>query len=159
MASPLGDRGGPPPLDGRPGAAGVGPAGVGTATSQEQRSLGDLLRDLANDSTRLVRDEIALARTEATAKARQAGAAVAMMVAGAVLAIPAILFVLQAVVTLLSNVMYDWIAMLLVALVLGIAAFLLVRKGQADLSAGNLTPERTAANLKRDVNLVQEKVS
>lgn len=81
------------------------------------------------------------------------------MVAGAVLAIPAILFVLQAVVTLLSNFMYDWIAMLLVALVLGLAAFLLVRKGQAALSAGSLTPERTAANLKRDVNLVQEKVS
>ena len=153
MASPLDDRG-PPPLNGRPGTV-----GVGTASGQEQRSLGDLLRDLANDSTRLVRDEIALARTEATNKARQAGVAVAMMVAGAVLAIPAILFVLQAVVTLLSNFMYDWIAMLLVALVLGLAAFLLVRKGQADLSAGSLTPERTAANLKRDVNLVQEKVS
>lgn len=152
MASPLDDRGTPPPLNGRPG-------GVGATTGQEQRSLGDLLRDLANDSTRLVRDEIALARTESTNKARQAGTAVAMMVAGAVLAIPAILFVLQAVVTLLSNFMYDWIAMLLVALVLGLAAFLLVRKGQAALSAGSLTPERTAANLKRDVNLVQEKVS
>ena len=156
MASPLDDRGTtPPPLNGRPGGVGVG----ATTAGQEQRSLGDLLRDLANDSTRLVRDEIALARTEATNKARQAGVAVAMMVAGAVLAIPAILFVLQAVVTLLSNFMYDWIAMLLVALVLGLAAFLLVRKGQAALSAGSLTPERTAANLKRDVNLVQEKVS
>jgi len=153
MASPLDDRGTPPPLNGRPGGVGA------TTTGQEQRSLGDLLRDLANDSTRLVRDEIALARTEATNKAKQAGTAVAMMVAGAVLAIPAILFVLQAVVTLLSNFMYDWIAMLLVALVLGLAAFLLVRKGQAALSAGSLTPERTAANLKRDVNLVQEKVS
>ena len=156
MASPLDDRGTtPPPLNGRPGGVGVG----ATTAGQEQRSLGDLLRDLANDSTRLVRDEIALARTEATNKARQAGVAVAMMVAGAVLAIPAILFVLQAVVTLLSNFMYDWIAMLLVALVLGLAAFLLVRKGQAALSAGSLTPERTAANLRRDVSLVQEKVS
>ena len=157
MASPLDDRGTPPPpLNGRPGGVGAtATAGAG----QEQRSLGDLLRDLANDSTRLVRDEIALARTEATNKARQAGVAVAMMVAGAVLAIPAILFVLQAVVTLLSNFMYDWIAMLLVALVLGLAAFLLVRKGQAALSAGSLTPERTAANLRRDVSLVQEKVS
>lgn len=151
MALP-GDRPAPPPLGGRPMAG--GPGGEG-----QQRSLGELFRDLANDSTRLVRDEIALARAEAGAKARQAGVAVAMMAAGAVLAIPAILLVLQAIVTLLSNFMYDWVAMLLMAALLGLAAFLLVRKGQADLSADRLSPDRTVANLKRDVSLVQEKVS
>jgi drug/metabolite transporter (DMT)-like permease len=106
-----------------------------------------------------VRDEIALARTEATEKAKQAGLAVAMMAAGAVLAIPAVLFVLQAVVDLLSNFMRDWLAGLLVGLVLAIAAFLLVKVGQGRLSASSLTPERTAQNLKRDASLVQEKVS
>ena len=39
----------------------VGPAGPGGAAGGgEGRSIGELLRDLANDSTRLVRDEIAL---------------------------------------------------------------------------------------------------
>jgi uncharacterized membrane protein YqjE len=125
----------------------------------ESRSIGELLRDLANDSTRLVRDEITLARTEAQEKVRQVSGAVAMMAIGGVLAIPAIVLLLQAVVTLLSNFMYDWVAMLLVGIVVAVIGYLLVRKGQNDLSASRLAPERTAANLRRDVNLVQEKVS
>jgi uncharacterized membrane protein YqjE len=125
----------------------------------ESRSIGELLRDLANDSTRLVRDELALAKTEAQEKVSQVGSAVAMMAIGAVLAIPALVLILQAVVTVLSNFMYDWVAMLLVGIVIALVGYLLVRKGQNDLSAGRLAPERTAANLRRDVRLVQEKVS
>jgi hypothetical protein len=139
----------------------VGPAGPGGAAGGggEGRSIGELLRDLANDSTRLVRDEIALARAEATEKVRQAGAAVAMIAAGGVLAIPALVIVLYAIVLLLSNYMRDWIAGLLVGLVVAAVAGLLARKGINDLSAGRLAPERTTANIKRDVHLVQEKVS
>jgi uncharacterized membrane protein len=125
----------------------------------ESRSIGELLRDLANDSTRLVRDELTLAKTEAQEKVSQVGAAVAMMAIGAVLAIPALVLILQAVVTVLSNFMWDWVAMLLVGVVIALVGYLLVRKGQNDLSAGKLAPERTAANLRRDVRLVQEKVS
>jgi uncharacterized membrane protein len=125
----------------------------------ESRSIGELLRDLANDSTRLVRDELALAKTEAQEKVSQVGSAVAMMAIGAVLAIPALVLILQAVVTVLSNFMWDWVAMLLVGIVIALVGYLLVRKGQNDLSAGRLAPERTAANLRRDVRLVQEKVS
>ena len=125
----------------------------------ETRSIGELLRDLANDSTRLVRDELTLAKTEAQEKVSQVGAAVAMMAIGAVLAIPALVLILQAVVTVLSNFMWDWVAMLLVGVVIALVGYLLVRKGQNDLSAGKLAPERTAANLRRDVRLVQEKVS
>lgn len=125
----------------------------------DSRSIGELLRDLANDSSRLIRDEITLARTEAQEKLRQVGSAVAMMAIGAVLAIPALMLLLQAVVAGLSNFMYDWVAMLLVGVVVGLIGYFLVRKGQNDLSASRLAPERTAANLRRDVNLVQEKVS
>jgi uncharacterized membrane protein YqjE len=125
----------------------------------ESRSIGELLRDLANDSTRLVRDELTLAKTEAQEKVSQVGSAVAMMAIGAVLAIPALVLILQAVVTVLSNFMWDWVAMLLVGVVIALVGYLLVRKGQNDLSAGKLAPERTAANLRRDVRLVQEKVS
>jgi hypothetical protein len=135
--------------EGRAGAGGTG----------EVRSVGELLRDLANDSTRLVRDEIALARAEATEKVKQAGAAVAMIAAGGVLAIPALVMILFGIAALLGKVMPDWVAALLVGAVVAVAAGLLARKGINDLSANRLTPERTAANIKRDVNLVQEKVS
>ena len=82
-----------------------------------------------------------------------------LTVIGAVLAIPALVLILQAVVTVLSNFMWDWVAMLLVGVVIALVGYLLVRKGQNNLSAGKLAPERTAANLRRDVRLVQEKVS
>jgi hypothetical protein len=106
-----------------------------------------------------VRDEIALARAEATEKVKQAGAAVAMIAAGGVLAIPALVMILFGIAALLGKVMPDWVAALLVGAVVAVAAGLLARKGINDLSANRLTPERTAANIKRDVNLVQEKVS
>jgi hypothetical protein len=133
---------------------------AGAGAAQEPRSIGELLRDLANDTTRLVRDEIALARTEATDKAKQAGVAVGMMAAGAVLAIPALIFLLQTVVEALDAAgLPRWAATLIVGLVLAIGAFVLVKIGQGKLSASSLTPERTAQNLKRDASLVQEKVS
>ncbi len=139
----------------------VGPAGPGGAAGGggEGRSIGELLRDLANDSTRLVRDEIALARAEATDKLKQAGAAVGMIAAAGVLAIPALVIILIAVVALLDEFMPAWVAGLIVGGVVALGAYLLLRKGLADLSASRLTPERTAANIKRDVHLVQEKVS
>jgi hypothetical protein len=141
---------------GRPAPSG---GGGGAAGGGDGRSIGELLRDLANDSTRLVRDEIALARAEATEKLRQAGAAVAMIAAGGVLAIPALVIILIAVVALLDEFMPAWVAGLIVGGVVALAAYLLARKGLNDLSANRLTPERTTANIKRDVHLVQEKVS
>lgn len=133
--------------------------GRATGAPPDPRGIGELLRDLASDGTRLVRDEIALARSEAQEKARQVGVAVGMIAAGAVLAIPAIVLVLQAVVKLLAVYMPEWVAALLVGVVVGLVGYLLVRKGQASLSGSRLAPERTAASLRRDVDLVQGRVS
>lgn len=143
----------------REGRVGDG-GGIGAGgAAGEPRSVGELLRDLANDSTRLVRDEIALARAEATEKAKQIGAAVAMIAAGGVLAIPALVTILIGIVALLDEVIPDWAAALVVGAIVAVVAGLLARKGINDLSAGRLAPERTTANIKRDVHLVQEKVS
>ena len=42
---------------------------------------------------------------------------------------------------------------------MALIGFFLVRKGQNDLSASRLAPERTAANVRKDLNLVKEQVS
>ena len=52
-----------------------------------------------------------------------------------------------------------WLAALIVGVVVAIIGFFLVRKGQNNLSASRLTPERTAANVRKDLNLVKEQVS
>ena len=42
---------------------------------------------------------------------------------------------------------------------LAIVAFFLVRKGQRDLAATQLAPERTAASMRKDFQLVKEQVT
>src|SRR4051812_50081398 len=83
-------------------AAGGGPAPTGRP-GLDGRSIGELLRDLANDTTRLIRDEIALARAEIQGKVAQAGRGAAMIGAGGVLAIPALVLILAGVAILLAH--------------------------------------------------------
>lgn len=124
------------------------------------RSVGELLRDLANDVSALVRQEMALARTEAQTKLNQTITAVMAMVAGALIAFAALIILLDALVYGLTEAGLErWLAALIVGVVVAVIGFILVRKGQNDLSASRLMPERTAANVRKDVNLVREQVS
>jgi len=130
------------------------------ATTQESRSIGELLRDLANDSTALIRQELNLARTEAQEKLHQSITAVVLMVAGGFLGFAALIVLLDALVYGLTEAGLErWLAALIVGGVVAAIGFLLVRKGQNDLSATRLTPERTVASMRKDVNLVKEQVS
>jgi hypothetical protein len=130
------------------------------ATTQESRSIGELLRDLANDSTALIRQELTLARTEAQEKLHQSITAVVLMVAGGFLGFAALIVLLDALVYGLTEAGIErWLAALIVGGVVAAIGFLLVRKGQNDLSATRLTPDRTAASVRKDINLVKEQVS
>jgi len=125
----------------------------------ENLSVGELLRDLANDITRLIRNELALARSEATDKMQQTMTALVSIVGGALLGLAALIILLQAVVQGLSNHMPDWLASVITGGVVAIIGGIMVYGGQKALSAGNLAPDRTAANLRKDMNLVKEHAS
>jgi xanthine/uracil permease len=129
-------------------------------TDQENRSVGALLRDLANDVTALIRQELMLARTETQDKLHQTITAVVAMIAGALVAFAALIILLDALVYGLTEAgLQRWLAALIVGGVVAIIGFILVRKGQNDLSASRLAPDRTAANVRKDINLVKEQVS
>jgi drug/metabolite transporter (DMT)-like permease len=123
------------------------------------RSLGQLLRDLADDVTRLIRSELALARSEASDNIHRMTTAVISIVAGALLGLAALIVLLDAVVLRLSNHMPDWLAAVIVGGVVAIVGFVLVHKGQKDLSVSNLAPTRTAESVRKDIHLVKEQVS
>ena len=126
----------------------------------ENRSIGELLRDLASDVTNLIRQELTLARTEAQDKLHQTMTAVVSLLAGALIGFAALIILLIALVDGLTEAgMARWLAALIVGVVVAAIGFFLVRKGQNDLSATRLAPERTAANVQRDINLVKEQVS
>jgi xanthine/uracil permease len=129
-------------------------------TGPENRSIGELLRDLANDSANLVRQELVLARTEAQDKLHQSITAIMALVAGALLAFAALIVLLDALVYGLAEAGLErWLAALIVGGVVAAIGFILVRKGQNDLSATRLAPERTVANVRKDMNLVKEHAS
>jgi xanthine/uracil permease len=130
------------------------------ATAPEARSIGELLRDLASDSASLVQQEFALARAEAEAKLHQMIMAAIELLVGALVAFAALIILLDAGVYSLAEAgLQRWLAALIVGGVVAVIGFLLVRKGQKDLAAKRLAPERTAANLRKDLDLVKEQVS
>ena len=128
--------------------------------THESRSIGDLLRDLATDSAHLIRQELTLARTEAQEKVYQTTHAMTSLIAGALLAFAALIVLLDALVYGLTDAGLErWLAALIVGGVVAAIGFLLVRKGQNDLSATRLVPERTMASVRKDMHLVKEQVS
>lgn len=129
-----------------------------THSNLNDRSLGTLLRDLTHDVSDLVRSEIALARAETTEKVSQAGTAIAAIAVGAVFGLAALIIVLQAVVIALAEVMEPWLASAIVGLAVAALAWFMIKKGQNDLKATSLVPQRTVRNVQRDAQVVADHV-
>ena len=89
-----------------------------------------MLKQLSADTTRLVHQELELAKAELTQKGKQAGAGAGLFGGAGALGLAA----------------------LIVAVVYGIIAFVLVRQGQAKIkAAGPPVPEQTIETVKEDV--------
>jgi len=115
------------------------------ATLPESRSIGELLRDLASDSTALVRQELALAKAEAQEKLHQSIAGGSMVVISALLAFAGLIILLHAAVYGLEMAGFEpWLAALIVGGVVVVIGLLLVQKARHDLMAQSLTAGRTA---------------
>jgi hypothetical protein len=123
----------------------------------DDRSLKDLLADLTESVTTLFRQEIQLARAETSEKITQVGVALGAIAAGAILALAALIVLLQALVIGITEagVPAGWAA-LIVGVVVAVIAYVLIHKGTSDLKASNLTPDRTVSSLKRDAQVVKE---
>jgi len=127
---------------------------------QNDRSIGQLLRDLASDATNLIHQEVLLARTEIEGNVQRSIAALVSMAAGALVAFAGVIILLGAVVDgLIEYGLQPWLADLIVGGTVAVIGFIIVRAGQSALAATSLTPERATANLRRDVDLLKEQVS
>jgi putative superfamily III holin-X len=121
-----------------------------------ERSVLDLFRDLLNELTALLRIEGRLVRTELSEKVGEAARGLTLVVAGAVLLIPALVILLGAGVAALVNAGYEshWAALIVggVALIVGIV---LAFAGSRSMRVDNLKPRRTIENLQRDVTVAR----
>jgi Putative Actinobacterial Holin-X, holin superfamily III len=125
----------------------------------DDRSLKDLLVDLSNSITTLFRKEIQLVRAETSEKVTQIGVALGSIAGGAILALAALIVLLQALIIGIAEagVPAGW-ASLIVGVVVAVIAYVLIHKGTSDLKASNLAPTRTVDSLKRDAQVAKEQV-
>lgn len=122
-------------------------------------SLGQLFGDLARDVQNLFKQELTLAKTEATQSAKRAGMDVAKIIAGALVLYTGVIFLLAAAVFGLRELDLPWsLSALIVGLVVvAIGAFLVLR-AKADLTSGSLAPTETIESLKEDRDWVKGEV-
>jgi len=117
---------------------------------RDDRSLGELFSELAQETTTLVRQEVTLAKAEVSQKASRAGRHVGVLATGGAVAYAGLLAILVGVIVLLDDVMPLWLSALLVGLVVVGVGYFLVRRGLDALKREDLTPRQTMKTLKVD---------
>jgi MFS family permease len=117
-----------------------------------ERPVGDLVKQLAGQTSTLVRQEIDLAKAEMSEKAGVAGKGAGMFSGAAAVGLLAAGALTACLILALSEVVPDWLGALLVALVLGAIAAVLALQGRNRIRAATPpVPEKTVETVKEDV--------
>jgi len=129
------------------------------AAGRDDRSIGELFSELAQETSTLVRQEMRLAGEEIGLRASRAGKDIGFAAAGVVLLVVSFLVVVAAIIIILADLGLDWwLAALIVAVVLGLVGGALVRRGVAALKRAEILPRRTIQHLKEDQEWVKEQI-
>jgi hypothetical protein len=125
-----------------------------------ERPLGEVARDLTKDLSLLVRQEIELAKAEMSQKGRTAAPGIGMLGGAGVVALAAAGAVTAFLILVLAIFLPEWLAALIVAAVLGAAAYVLMKQGKERVEeAGKPVPEQTIETVKEDVEWAKTRAS
>ncbi|PTN10959.1 phage holin family protein [Nitrosomonas aestuarii] len=131
-------------------------------TGKEDRTLSTLLKDLAQQTSDLVRQETKLAIAEMSEKKSETKRNLTALATGAGLLLVGLIYILDAVVYGLAELLppdySPWLAALIVGIVTSLIGYLLIIMSKSNLAPENLTP-RTADSLQRDKNMVKENLN
>lgn len=123
----------------------------------DKPSIGELVSSLSEKLSQLIRDEIQLAKSEITDKAKHAGTGIGLFAGAAFLGFFAFAVLLAAAVLGLANAVPAWLAALTVAVVLLAIAAVLGVLGKKALERGMPpTPQRAQESVKHDIEAVKE---
>jgi uncharacterized membrane protein YqjE len=132
---------------------------AGAPPPQTDASLGELFRQLATDSSTLIRQEMALARAEMRENVKSAARGVTAIAIGGVLATVGLLTLTAFLVILLGQALANyWLAALLVGAALLVVGGILVYSNLIALSGEELKPEHTIDSLKEDKEWLQQEI-
>jgi hypothetical protein len=123
------------------------------AAENSRRSVPELFGSVFRQLAELMRTEGMLARSEMSEKMSHMGSGIGLLVGGAVLAMPALVILMEAAVAaLVENGMAPYWASLLVGGISLLIGLMLLSLGANWLRGGNLMPERTLQQLQYDAN-------
>ncbi|HEY8565892.1 MAG TPA: phage holin family protein [Beijerinckiaceae bacterium] len=128
--------------------------------ADRDNTIHNLLGEALRDSSELARKEFALFRTELTDNVRTMVMGLALLIVAAVFAIASIMLFTQALVEWLATVVgSEALAALIVGGALLLLAIGLGLWGRSAISSFSLTPQRTVRSIKRDGEVLSERVT
>jgi Flp pilus assembly protein TadB len=134
------------------------PNGTTSPAVAAETSTGDLVKNLSEQVSRLIRDELKLAEYEMTAKAKRAGRGAGMFGGSGLLALYGIACFLAAAIIGLALVVPAWAAALIVGGALLIVAGIAAMLGKSQFGrATPAVPEQTVQSVKADVEEIKER--
>ncbi|WP_217143066.1 phage holin family protein [Streptomyces sp. AC627_RSS907] len=124
----------------------------------EHHSVGELVGQATEQLSRLVRQEVALAKLELAEKGRRAGRGGGMLGAAGAIAYVGLFALAGTATAALSLVLPVWAAALIVTAVLFVVAGVLAMMGRAQLRrAVPPKPEQTLGSVRADVDVIRER--
>ena len=122
-----------------------------------ERGMGDLVKELSGQVSVLMRQEIELARTEATEKAKKAGVGAGMLGGAGVAALLMLGSLTAFLILVLALAMPNWAAALIVTGVWAVVAGVLALLGREKVQeVGPAVPEKTVETMKEDVEWLKD---
>lgn len=128
--------------------------------NKQERSLGELLGDLARETGDLVRQEVQLAKAEMSENISNVTKNIGFLAIGGALAYAGLLAIVAALIIGLGQLGLSWwLSALIVGLVVAGIGYFLVQKGLNAIKQRNLAPEKTLETLKEDVEWAKKQTS
>jgi hypothetical protein len=126
--------------------------------AQQESPAAELLKELSEQTTKLVHQELELAKLELAQKGKRAGFGVGMFGGASVVGVYAIGALTAAIVLLLATAVAGWLAALIVAGAYGLVAGGLALAGRAQVQkATPPVPEQATESVKEDVQWAKAK--
>ena len=124
----------------------------------DDKPVGGLVQDAAQQTALLVRQELALAQLEMKEKGKRAGIGAGLFGGAGVVALYGLGALIAAIVLVLGTAIEPWIAALIVAVVLFAIAGILALSGKKEVEqATPAAPEQAIASTKKDIDEVKRK--
>lgn len=123
----------------------------GGASDPKERPIGELVKDLSQQTSTLVRKELELARAELQQQGKEAGKGAGLFGGATVAGLLALGALSAAVIALLDKAMAIWVAALIVMALWAIVALVLAQAGRSSMQQATPPAPQTVETVKEDI--------